>query len=276
VIVQLLVEQTETRSIPNYGVESLWKFIENTKPRHYPDLSGSIFIIGVSTGISYPFIAQSLPHANIKGYSYKSWDSEVIYSTGKNPESHWELLVSHEAEAHQKKLGEIVFAFAKSRFRSTETLIDTTSFFSGNLNRVLGVSLKYDSSRNSYLEQQVVNLDSNSRQLAKAIVRRSWISDYPWLQEATKWAELGRYDLASRAVYKTFGNWLRHGDYKKCIELLMVARVDDLSEDILLSLLSVSLPYQANLPSRPEFFRKVSDRFQRLGLTDPTLLDGLG
>jgi hypothetical protein len=107
----------------------------------------------------------------------------------------------------------------------------------------------------------------------------SALTDFSWLQGAIEQDRHGRYDLALQVIYRRLGASLRAGKdsiFKQCDQLLQSADVDKLSTDILLAFLSVTLRYQANLPSRAKFYSRVSAKFRRQGLTDKSFLSGLG
>ena len=105
---------------------------------------------------------------------------------------------------------------------------------------------------------------------------RDWLSDYPWVFEAMILERKGHNAQALRKVYSKLRGDFNASRFDVVDKLLHDAQVGDLSKDILLGLLTATLEYHSFLPSRPEFFKRVKEKFERQGISRPGLLSGLG
>jgi hypothetical protein len=104
----------------------------------------------------------------------------------------------------------------------------------------------------------------------------NWLDGYFWLRLALLRERQGADDIALKIVYRKVGDWLSAGNFHKCDALLQVAQTDDLPLDFLLALLTVTLRWHRDLPSRPDFFGRVAATLARRGVTDERILAGLG
>jgi hypothetical protein len=85
----------------------------------------------------------------------------------------------------------------------------------------------------------------------------------------------GRTDSALDVIYDTIDDLLRRGDFGRLDHVLTEVSAADYSVDLLLGLLTATLPGKGRLPSRPKFFREVERTLKARGEYDPALLTGL-
>jgi len=105
----------------------------------------------------------------------------------------------------------------------------------------------------------------------------NWTSHYPWLEEAINIEEANDQGYkALRMVHSQLGRWMRDGEYQRCDELFRSILVEELSTDILLAILTVTLQYHASLSERPKFFQRVKQHFDNKHMATKPLLFGLG
>ncbi len=87
---------------------------------------------------------------------------------------------------------------------------------------------------------------------------------------------LGPFFKDVLSMYRAVDQWLTDGQFTKCDDFLRNAQVDKLSVDELLGMLTVTLRYHGQLPSRPKFFLRVEESFKQRGESEAGLLVGLG
>lgn len=73
--------------------------------------------------------------------------------------------------------------------------------------------------------------------------------------------------------------------YQRADQLMKAGRIEELDKmfrfeektdlNLMIGLLTASLPVRSKLPSRPAYFKAVAELCVKLGETDPTLLQGL-
>lgn len=96
-----------------------------------------------------------------------------------------------------------------------------------------------------------------------------------FVEMANRLAEQGRVDAALDLIFARVDETFRRGDFADCDHLLRRLAVADYSTDILLGLLTATLPARSLLASRPDFYSRTEDEIQRRGEMEPGLLTGL-
>jgi hypothetical protein len=88
--------------------------------------------------------------------------------------------------------------------------------------------------------------------------------------------ESGHNDLALDIIYDEIDDLLRARRFALCASILDEVEPSRSSVDILLALLTATLPAKSELPTRDSFFRRVEHELRRRGEYDIGLLAGLG
>jgi hypothetical protein len=96
-----------------------------------------------------------------------------------------------------------------------------------------------------------------------------------FLSGANRLDKQGRTDSALDLVYDAIDDLLRRGDYPRLDHVLTEVPVADYSVDLLLGILTATLPGKSRLPSRSGFFGEVERALKARGEYDPALLTGL-
>ena len=96
-----------------------------------------------------------------------------------------------------------------------------------------------------------------------------------FVRMANRLAEQGRVDAALDLIFARVDESFRSGEFSDCDQLLQRLSVGDYETDVLLGLLTATLPARSLLPSRPDFFLRAEAEIQRRGEMEPGLLTGL-
>jgi hypothetical protein len=112
---------------------------------------------------------------------------------------------------------------------------------------------------------------------------RAWISPSrpratthePFLRRAQRLDARGQTDAALDLLYDGFDELLRSGGFSEVDLILTDIAVDDYSVDILLGVLTATLPARSRLIARSSFYRSVAESIQRRGEAEEGLLTGL-
>jgi hypothetical protein len=74
-------------------------------------------------------------------------------------------------------------------------------------------------------------------------------------------------------IYDRVNELMRKGSLPDLDKMFVFSKETDM--DLMIGLLTASLPVKSSLPARPAYYQAVSDRLKELGETDPTILRGL-
>ena len=85
----------------------------------------------------------------------------------------------------------------------------------------------------------------------------------------------GHSDAALDLLYAAIDKMFRNGAFPEVVAILRDAQVADLSMNILIGLLTTTLPVRRRLPARPEFFERVESILRKRGQLKEGLLAGL-
>ncbi|HEY5741872.1 MAG TPA: hypothetical protein VIS99_04965 [Terrimicrobiaceae bacterium] len=96
-----------------------------------------------------------------------------------------------------------------------------------------------------------------------------------FIERANRLAELKKVDAALDLLYDQVDEVLHVGEFGKLDRLLRSANTETLSADILLGLLTTTLPAKSKLPSRPRFCKDVERSLRRRNEWEEGLLVGL-
>jgi hypothetical protein len=96
-----------------------------------------------------------------------------------------------------------------------------------------------------------------------------------FLWPVTRLERLGRIDAALDILYDRVDDLLKARDFSTVDELLRQADVSSFSVDVLLGLLTATLPGRSKLPARSKFFRDVEVCIKERGEWEFGLLAGL-
>ncbi len=96
-----------------------------------------------------------------------------------------------------------------------------------------------------------------------------------FLDHVARLDTLGNHDAALDILYDKIDGLLRSERFDEVDQLLSNIDVDDLSPDLLLGILTASLPAKSKLPSRTVFFEKVETSLKDRGIWEDNLLVGL-
>lgn len=96
-----------------------------------------------------------------------------------------------------------------------------------------------------------------------------------WLEEAEDLVARNREDEGLDIVYDKLDRLLMSGSFAACDVMLQQVEVTRFSLDILLALLTVTLPASMELPTRAVYFEKVQAELKSRGLDTDELLSGL-
>jgi hypothetical protein len=96
-----------------------------------------------------------------------------------------------------------------------------------------------------------------------------------FIQHANRLDKHGRIDAALDLIYEKIDSLLRGGDFAEVDSILSRVETKSLSVDLLLGLLTSTLPARTKLPSRREFFARVEGEITERGELEDGLLTGL-
>ncbi|MFM9962764.1 MAG: hypothetical protein ACKV2Q_16260 [Planctomycetaceae bacterium] len=96
-----------------------------------------------------------------------------------------------------------------------------------------------------------------------------------FVEMANRLAEQGRVDAALDLIFARVDETFRRDEFSDCDQWLQHLVVGDYSTDVLLGLLTATLPARSLLPSRPDFYSRTELEIQRRGEMEPGLLTGL-
>ena len=85
----------------------------------------------------------------------------------------------------------------------------------------------------------------------------------------------GHTDSALDLLYDAVDELLQRGEFEKLDSMITNVAVADLSENILIGLLTATLPARSRLPIRPKFFAEVEETLRKRGEYEDGLLSGL-
>jgi len=97
----------------------------------------------------------------------------------------------------------------------------------------------------------------------------------PFVARARRLDEHRRTEAALDLIYDAVDQLMRDNQFERLDSMLVQTRVDDLSVDILLGILTATLPAKTRLPSRVAFFLAVEQLLKRRGDYEQGLLTGL-
>jgi hypothetical protein len=100
-------------------------------------------------------------------------------------------------------------------------------------------------------------------------------SDKSFISRARELDARGHTDAALDLIYDSVDKLMRDGQFSKLDAILSGVPVASLTADILLGLLTASLPARNRLPSRKPLFRQIEQTFKNRGQLEPGLLTGL-
>ena len=95
------------------------------------------------------------------------------------------------------------------------------------------------------------------------------------VEMANRLAEQSRVGAALDLIFARVDETFRRGEFSDCDELLQHLAVGDFNTDVLIGLLTATLPGRSLLPSRPDFYSRTKAEIQRRGEMEPVLLTGL-
>lgn len=98
---------------------------------------------------------------------------------------------------------------------------------------------------------------------------------WQFIFDAQRLAETGRVEAALDLIYEHLDEMMRRGELGNLDGILCGLPVADLPTDVLLGILSASLPMRARVSSRADFFSKVEKTLKERGEWEAGLLTGL-
>ncbi len=114
-------------------------------------------------------------------------------------------------------------------------------------------------------------------QAVRARLRRNCAagSEYRFLGSVIRLEKLGNIDAALDLLYDQIDAKLKAGKFEETDKFLQSLSAVTLSLDLLLGILTASLPARYKLPSRASFFKKVEDVLKKRNEWEENLLSGL-
>jgi hypothetical protein len=97
----------------------------------------------------------------------------------------------------------------------------------------------------------------------------------PLLVELRRLEASGDRNAALDLLYDRVDELMRTGQFEALDSLLQQVRLGDMSIDVLLGLLTATLPARSRLPSRQAFFRETENALREWGEYEDGLLTGL-
>ncbi|MBC7818835.1 MAG: hypothetical protein IAG10_18245 [Planctomycetaceae bacterium] len=92
---------------------------------------------------------------------------------------------------------------------------------------------------------------------------------------SSRLARQGQVDAALDVIFARVDEMFRQGLFSECDALLRRIPAGDYSTDVLLGLLTATLPAKSCLQARPDFYLRTEAEIQRRGEMEPGLLTGL-
>ncbi len=96
-----------------------------------------------------------------------------------------------------------------------------------------------------------------------------------FLDRALRLDQRGQVDAALDLLYDSFDGLFRRGEFERADSLLSQLSADKFSADVLLGILTATLPARSRLPSRPRFYHAVESTLRGRGELEDGLLTGL-
>ncbi|MEX2139713.1 MAG: hypothetical protein WD894_10655 [Pirellulales bacterium] len=96
-----------------------------------------------------------------------------------------------------------------------------------------------------------------------------------FLDHAKRLDQLGQTDTALDIIFDQIDEMLLAGEFDRVNQVLVDTHADNYSVDLLLGILTATLPAKDRFSSRPEFFRRVAHTLQSRGELKDGLLIGL-
>lgn len=96
-----------------------------------------------------------------------------------------------------------------------------------------------------------------------------------FVEMANRLAVQNRVDAALDLIFARVDEKFQRSEFSDCDQLLQRLSAGDCETDVLLGLLTATLPARSLLPSRPDFFLRTEAEIQRRGEMEPGLLTGL-
>jgi hypothetical protein len=87
---------------------------------------------------------------------------------------------------------------------------------------------------------------------------------FEWLIDIYILVVLDRSDEAIDVLFREVDGMLLAGEFERCDQFLQIVDLSRLDTELIVGVLSVTLKASDKLPSRAEFFRRVSERFRDL------------
>ena len=100
-------------------------------------------------------------------------------------------------------------------------------------------------------------------------------ADSAFVRTAQRLEKRGQIDEALDLVYDSVDDMMRKLRFTELAKILATVQTADLSTDLLLSLLTTTLPARSQLPSRKQFFHRVEASLKERGEYENGLLAGL-
>jgi hypothetical protein len=95
------------------------------------------------------------------------------------------------------------------------------------------------------------------------------------LEDARRLDKLGRIDAALDIVFDRVDELLLEGDFEKVDQEISRIRETDFSAELLLGILTVTLPAKENLPGRPDLYSRIKQWLESYSELEDGLLVGL-
>jgi hypothetical protein len=105
--------------------------------------------------------------------------------------------------------------------------------------------------------------------------RSAEVASETFLSRAHHLDTLGKTDAALDVVYESVDQLMRTGRFDELDEIVKHLQVVDFSRDLLLGILTATLPAKSRLPSRTELFRHAEKALRERGEYEEGLLIGL-
>lgn len=140
------------------------------------------------------------------------------------------------------------------------------------------VSCQFDGDSDSQATREVIqNIQSLLAQEAARALHRNvgHLINEIYATRAERLHQSGFTASALDLIYDETDALLRHGKFALLDSVLVDLSVDSMSAEILIALLTATLPAKSKLASRREFFQRVSESLARRGILEQGLLSGL-
>ncbi|MBI3463237.1 MAG: hypothetical protein HY000_09285 [Planctomycetes bacterium] len=123
--------------------------------------------------------------------------------------------------------------------------------------------------------QQIWEFQFMSRLAAKRKIECRHMAPEPFLIRAHRLDQRGRTDAALDLIYDSVDEFLRTSEFERLDLILANVAVAKLSVDILLGILTATLPAKSRLPSRAKLFKCIEQELKTRGRYEQGLLIGL-